>query len=342
MHFLALFWGVSTMIGHLFNLLLGITLFVLGLIIGNGKKSNELRNLLSKGINARERLDFNTAIINFSKAIELDPNCLEAYFQRACIFSEQQKYTEAIEDFTKIIECEPKNHLAYLNRGIANEQLKKFQESMVDYTKAMNLSSKDHDIVCFLHKGIYHRLNTPSQTNKNQTKNNLHKKNKHPIERDSLPTGNPLSRMNMPKDRISFMERGKIHESQKKYHEATLDYTKAIELGPDEKNAYKLRGNLYITQQKFIEAISDYNKVIELSPKKESCDYNLRGKLFEKSLKHQEAFNDYTIAIELNPNEAEYYLNRGKLLKLMGKTLEAENDFAKAGSLKNQMSRIDA
>jgi len=95
-----------------------------------------------------------------------------------------------------------------------------------------------------------------------------------------------------------------------------------------------LRGNLYLSQQKYTEAIADYNKVIELSLYRESYDHNLRGNLFEKQQKYTEAIKDYNLAIELNPNEADYYLNRGGLLKLMGKIKESEEDFKKANSLK--------
>jgi len=64
----------------------------------------------------------------------------------------------------------------------------------------------------------------------------------------------------------------------------------------------------------------------------------LRGTLFEKQQKYTEAIKDYNLAIKLNPNEAEYYLNRGRILKLMWKIKESEEDFTKANSLKISMA----
>lgn len=327
------------MIWYLISIAIGLTLFMIGLMIGNGKKNKELKLLLWKGIKAKERKDFNTAVINFTKAIELDPDFLDAYIFRAGIYSEQEKYAEAVEDYSKLIEIEPRNHIAYLNRGIANEHLKRFTESMADYTKAMKLSSNEQTNINFLRKGIYQRLKTPPY-GYNEINNINSKVGKNSsLEGCGSPYGCSDTNLPPPIDKISFIERGRLLESQNDFHDATLSYTKAIELDPESKSPYQLRGNLYIAQKKYSEAISDYNKVIELSPKKESCDFNLRGKLFEKKQKHQEAFKDYTIAIELNPYEAEYYLNRGKLLSLMGKIEEAENDLTKAMLLKNPSSK---
>ena len=322
------------MIWYLINIAFWLALFTIGLMIGNGKKNKELKLLLGNGIKAKERKDFNTAVINFTKAIESNPDFVDAYIFRAGVFSEQEKYAEAVEDYSKVIELEPSNHLGYLNRGIANEHLKRFPESMADYTKAMKLSPNEQKNINFLRKGIYKCLKTPPYGFNELNNINSKVDKASSFEKSEIPNGCSGTNLPPPTDKISFIERGKLSESQNNFHDATLDYTKAIELDPDSKNSYQLRGNLYFSQQKYSEAISDYNKVIELSPKKEPCDYNFRGKLFEKKEKHQEAFKDYTAAIELNPYEAEYYLNRGKLLKLMGKITEAEDDLTKAVFLK--------
>ena len=319
---------------YLTHICIGIIFFIIGLIIGKRHITKELKTLLRNGIKAKERKDFNTAIINFSKAIELNSCCLEAFFYRGSIFSEQEKYAEAVEEYTKAIEIEPKNYVSYLNRGIANEHLKRFSEAMADYNKAMLLSSKEQGFINFLRKGMCNRLSKPHNilnelkqtdppTEKTSSKEIINFINEYLLNDTSSTMAG-----------ISFIEKGRLLESQKKFHDAALNYTKAIELDPNSSHSYKLRGNLYLSQQKYTEAIADYNKVIELSPNRESYDHNLRGKLFEKQQKHHEAIKDYTIAIELNPNEAEYYLNRGNLLKSMGEIKKSEEDFTKASSLK--------
>lgn len=319
---------------YLIFISIGVIFLIIGIIIGKQQTTNGLKTLLRNGIKAKERKDFNTAIINLNKAIELDSCCLEAYFYRGGIYLEQEQYIEAIADYTKSIEIEPRSQCAYLSRGIANEHLRRFPESMSDYTKAMNLSSKEQIYINFLRKGMCHCMKKPLNNCNGFKQTDPPTKKISANETKAFTTEYALNVIPPPTDKISFIERGKIHEIQNNFSEAILDYTMAIELDPNSKICYKLRGNLYYSQQKYAEAIADYNKVIELSPNQESQDHNLRGKLFEKQQKHQEAIKDYSVAIELNPNEAEYYLNRGKLLQLMGKSKEAEEDFTKASSLK--------
>ena len=323
---------------YLTNICIGISFLIIGLIIGKRHITKELKILLRNGIKAKERKDFNTAIINFNKAIELNSCCLEAFIYRGSIFSEQEKYTDAVEDYTKAIEIQPKNHASYLNRGIANEHLKKFPESMADYNKAMDLSSKEQIFINFLRKGMFHCLNKPPNICNELIQTDPQKAKTPSKELGKYINDYPLNAPSLPTDKISFIERGRLLENQNNFHEATLNYTKAIELDPDSINSYKLRGNLYLSQQKYTEALADYNKVIELSPNRESSDHNLRGKIFEKQQKHPEAIRDYNLAIDLNPNESEYYLNRGECLKLIGKIKESEDDFTKASSLKIPIS----
>ena len=59
-----------------------------------------------KSNNAFENKDFDSAIINFTKAIELDPKNAFAYFNRGVVFKALGKTKEANADFAKVKELE--------------------------------------------------------------------------------------------------------------------------------------------------------------------------------------------------------------------------------------------
>ena len=85
---------------------------------GYGQSTNkEAEEALRKGNNAGQNNDLSTAIINFTKAIELDPKYANAYFNRGIAYSSLKKYPEALADYTKAIELDPKYVKAYYNRG---------------------------------------------------------------------------------------------------------------------------------------------------------------------------------------------------------------------------------
>ena len=91
--------------------LFGLSIFfVLTCAFGiSGQTTNkEAEAALIKGVNAVKNNDFNSAIIYYTKAIELDPKNVEAYYGRGFAYDELKKYPEAIADYTKAIELDPK------------------------------------------------------------------------------------------------------------------------------------------------------------------------------------------------------------------------------------------
>jgi tetratricopeptide (TPR) repeat protein len=61
---------------------------------------------------------YDKAISDFNKAIDLNPKFAEAYNNRGLTYAKKGQYDKAISDFTKTIEINPSYTLAYQNRGI--------------------------------------------------------------------------------------------------------------------------------------------------------------------------------------------------------------------------------
>ena len=69
------------------------------------------------------------------------------------------------------------------------------------------------------------------------------------------------------------------------YDEDIASYTKAIELNPDDDDAYYNRGWAYGKLEQYDKAIDDYTKSIQLNPD-ESDAYNNRGWAYSLYLKN--------------------------------------------------------
>ena len=83
------------------------------------------------------------------KAEEFEAKC---YAERR-----MEKYDEALLDCTKAIELDPKFAWAYYNRGRAYEGKKLYKEAVTDQTKAIELSPAFHD--AYTSRGQLHGLN---------------------------------------------------------------------------------------------------------------------------------------------------------------------------------------
>ena len=79
-----------------------------------------LRNL-KRTYDLERRLDigeYDKAIQDFSKAIELDPTNVSVYYSRGDCYKNIEEYDKAIQDFSKAIELDPTNASVYYSKAI--------------------------------------------------------------------------------------------------------------------------------------------------------------------------------------------------------------------------------
>ncbi|MGB6873762.1 MAG: tetratricopeptide repeat protein [Dehalococcoidia bacterium] len=106
------------------------------------------------------------------------------------------------------------------------------------------------------------------------------------------------------------------------------EFNKAIELNPDNADAYYKRGDAYSEIGDYDKAIADYNEAIELNPSDALAYFN-RGYAYGEIGDYEKAIVDYSKAIELNPSDALAYYNRGLDYHNKGEVLKAVSDLEK-------------
>jgi len=60
--------------------------------------------------------------------------------------------------------------------------------------------------------------------------------------------------------------RGSAKDKQANYAEDIINYTKSIEINPNDAETYNKRGFAYFNQKEYPQAIADYTKAIEIKP----------------------------------------------------------------------------
>jgi len=107
---------------------------------GNSSRARAYTNLGSKeALNG----NFESAIENYNRAIELDPSIAEAHFFRGNIYASMGNFEKAIEDCTEAIRLNPNLSVAYSIRGISYIKLGKDNEAIVDLEEALRLNPND-------------------------------------------------------------------------------------------------------------------------------------------------------------------------------------------------------
>jgi len=87
--------------------------------------------------------EFELAVGDYNKAIELNSKDAAAYLNRGQAHSGKKSYDLAILDFDKTIELDPKDSTAYFKRGDIYEKRGNLQQAVSDYQKAAELDASN-------------------------------------------------------------------------------------------------------------------------------------------------------------------------------------------------------
>ncbi|MDR1810236.1 MAG: tetratricopeptide repeat protein [Prevotella sp.] len=87
----------------------------------------------------KKRYEYELIIANYNKALELDPDFVYAYYNRAEIRSMQRDFRSAILDYNEAIRKDPNFPDAYFNRGLNRLQLGEKDKGLADLRKAGEL-----------------------------------------------------------------------------------------------------------------------------------------------------------------------------------------------------------
>ena len=93
----------------------------------------------TKGVANEYQGKYQRAIEDYSQAIRLYPNNVDAYHSRGGVYEKLGKYQRAIEDYNQAIRLYPNNAKAYNSRGIVYYMLGELKRACSDYQKACEL-----------------------------------------------------------------------------------------------------------------------------------------------------------------------------------------------------------
>ena len=98
---------------------------------------------LKRGYAKFEKGDYQDAIVDYNKAIVINPQLAIAYAMRGFSKVALGDNKGTINDFNRALEIEPKMFLAYYGRGILKVKFGDYQGAIVDYSKAIELNPQN-------------------------------------------------------------------------------------------------------------------------------------------------------------------------------------------------------
>ncbi|MBN1255088.1 MAG: tetratricopeptide repeat protein [Deltaproteobacteria bacterium] len=150
-----------------------------GLAALNGRNYDEAIRLCNKAIESGElsqadlaityynrglawvhKGDADKAIVDFTKAIAINPMDGLAYYDRGCSWGKKGDNDKAFADYTKAIEINPKHASSYYNRGLIWYDKGNYDRAIADFTRVIEINPKhanayDARSYCWEAKGEY-------------------------------------------------------------------------------------------------------------------------------------------------------------------------------------------
>ena len=106
----------------------------------SGAIDPKAEDFYNQGEEKYAKRDYQGAIADFDRAIELNPNYFNAYIGRGNARDDSGDSRGAIADYDRALKISPNNASAYYNRGVTRSRLGDTQAALSDFTQALKIN----------------------------------------------------------------------------------------------------------------------------------------------------------------------------------------------------------
>jgi serine/threonine-protein kinase len=249
------------------------------------------------------------AVAEFSRALELKPDLLDAQLGRALAYQRLGEWDRARAEFARLAAAEPGSAKDWYNRGLAYGNLGQWDRARAAYSQAIEREARFAMAWAARGEACGH-LGRWQESLADCSR---------AIELDAGLAS-------------AWHDRGQAYEHLGKWDLALAGYSKAIELDPRFAVAWAYRGGAYSQLGQAERALADCSQAIELDPRLAGAWSN-RGAAYLQVGQCEKALADLSRAVELDPGLAIAWTNRGGVHLNLGKTEQALADLSRAVEL---------
>jgi len=166
--------------------------------------------------------EFDRAVAECSRAIELSPDFAEAYNNRGLAFAAKGQHDRAIADYKRVIELQPDHAEAHNNRAASLTEMGRYDEAIASYIRAIKFKPDYADAYANL-GAARHKAGSVEQAVADYTR-------AIQLKPDSVGAHN---------------NRGYAYAELGRFEEAMADFAEALRLDPNDANTYDSRAFAY-------------------------------------------------------------------------------------------------
>jgi tetratricopeptide (TPR) repeat protein len=111
--------------------------------LGSEKNENLYKIYLNRGVAYHYLLEYESAMTDFTKAIELNDTAASVYQGRAMLHYEMKDYAAAVDDFNKVLDLGQENATILFNLGMSYFRLEQKEKACPLLQKSCTLGNKN-------------------------------------------------------------------------------------------------------------------------------------------------------------------------------------------------------
>ncbi|XP_072819062.1 tetratricopeptide repeat protein 6 isoform X1 [Vicugna pacos] len=288
------------------------------------------------------KLHKDSSILDFNRAITLNPKHYQAYLSRVAFYGLKGRYSKAILNCNEAIKIYPRSVHAYICRGVLKYYNKTYKLAITDLTTAINMSKTSY--IAFYNRALcYTKISELRMAltdygivllldaGETVTLNTLINRGLIYIElgQFSFALEDFKQAALISKTSVSLCQATAMcYHRNKEFEEAVNFFTWALKIDPCFLDAYIGRGNSYMEyghEEATRQAQKDFVKALHFNPvctkARIYLSYNLQAQE-----KFQKAWNHFTIAIDIDPKSCLAYEGRAVVCLQMGDNFAAIQD----------------
>ncbi len=258
---------------------------------------------VNRAILRRVRRDLGGAASDAERAVELSPGSAAVYAVRAAVHWERGDLDGALSDYDHAIALEPGDSPTFFGRASVRNAKGDLEGALSDYDRAVELDPRSARTIT--NRGTVRRARG---------------------DRDGAIADFTRAIELDPGHAPAFHDRGVVRLEKGDLAGAISDECRAIELDPRNAQAFGGRGDARAARGDLAGAIADYDRAIELDPRRAGVFYN-RALARRQVGDREGALADYDRAIELDPRDARAWTNRGLARQEIGDVAGALADY---------------
>ncbi len=277
-------------------------------------------------------------LLVFMVPVQLFPQNARQYFRAGMTFVQSGKYNDAVDQFSRALEADPEFVQAYIERSKSLEATGRLGEAADDLSRAATFEHKDPALffnaarLYFLlgnHKEALEWINKCIlKDRRSDEAHRLQGRIQMALEDYSASLASLNRAIDLKENAPNYYYRAQLSEIMKNPVQAESDYKKAIGRDEDYLIAYIALARLKLKSDKHENAILNCNEVIRREPFNRD-GLLIRSRAYAATSRYPEAIEDISKILSQNTEDGELYFTRGTYYQDFIQHQNAINDFSK-------------